>query len=127
MSRPKNNRIDNELDGPNLIQKNDNPDFVDVFKPEDNILGFNSSTVRSVGKHWPPPYPRTDPDADYVFEYEDGEPVTIEPNNVFHRENKTKTVCGKEDFYCSSNMCITKTMLCDGHRVRFKVFLLHTY
>lgn len=117
VSRPKNVNIDHVTEGPNLIQTNNNLDYIDIFKPEDNAFGFKASTTRSVEKLWPPPFPSTDPDADYVFEYEDGEPVTIEPDNVFYAEKQKKTNCGKEDFYCSSTMCITKTMICDGHKV----------
>lgn len=118
VNRPKNIKIDHETNGPNPIQTNNNPDYVDIFKPEENSFGFKATTTRrSVEKPWPPPYPSTDVDADYVFEYEDGEPVTLEPDNVFAAEKLKKTDCGKEDFYCSATMCITKTMLCDGHRV----------
>lgn len=110
--------IDQVTEGPNLIQTNLNLDYIDVFKPEDNTFGLKSSTVRSVGKQWPPAFPATDTEADYVFEYEDGvEPVTIGTINVFYGEKQMKTNCSKEDFYCSSKMCITKTMVCDGHKV----------
>lgn len=117
VNRQKNGQIDSETDGPNPIQTNNNLDYIDLFDPNENTFDFKYNTPRSVDKPWPPPYPSTDTDADYVFEYEDGEPVTIEPDNVFLLEKEKKTNCEKEDFYCSSTMCITKTMVCDGHKV----------
>lgn len=117
VSRPKNVQIDQDNERYNPGQTNNNPDYIDLFNPGENTLGFKSNTPRSVEKSWPPPFPSTDTDADYVFEYDDGEPVTIEPDNVFYAEQEKKTNCGKEDFYCSAKMCITKTMVCDGRKV----------
>lgn len=117
VNREKNVKIDEETTSRNPIQRNDNPDYIDIFNPADNSFGFKASTTRSVEKLWPPPYLSTDLNADYVFEYEDGEPVTIEPDNIFLADKQKKTNCGKEDFYCSSTMCITKSMVCDGHKV----------
>ncbi|CAH1962569.1 unnamed protein product [Acanthoscelides obtectus] len=90
-------------------------DYVDVFDPKEQKYIGHSTTPRSVSR-WPTPIPTTDPDADYIFEYDDGEPITMKPENVIVAEYKKKKVCGKGDFYCSSKMCITKAMVCDGHR-----------
>ncbi|XP_018571935.1 uncharacterized protein LOC108911476 [Anoplophora glabripennis] len=99
-------------------KRNNAPDYLDISDPNErtNYL-IHSTTTRSVGK-WPPPFPSTDINADYVFEYEDGEPVTLEPENVFRADNKKKKKadCGKGDFYCSSEMCISKSAVCDAHR-----------
>ncbi|CAG9815213.1 unnamed protein product [Phaedon cochleariae] len=85
-------------------------DDVDVFDPKENSK--LSSTPRSV---WPPPFPKTN-EIDYEFDYEDGEPVTLEPEDVFYAEEKKSPVCEEDDFHCSSELCITQTMVCDGHR-----------
>nr|CAH7761024.1 unnamed protein product [Callosobruchus chinensis] len=91
-------------------------DYVDVFDPkEQRYVSVHSTTPRAVSR-WPIPIPTTDPDADYIFEYDDGEPITLKPDNIIYAEYKKKKVCGKGDFYCSSKMCITKAMVCDGHR-----------
>ncbi|KAJ8982219.1 hypothetical protein NQ317_013521 [Molorchus minor] len=93
------------------------PDYPDVVVPDERKnYNFRSTSPRSVDKAWPPQFPSTDVNADYVFEYDDGEPVTLEPQNVFYSDKKRKTVCSKEDFYCSSDACISKTMVCDGYR-----------
>ncbi|KAJ8972157.1 hypothetical protein NQ314_000383 [Rhamnusium bicolor] len=93
-------------------------DYVDVFDPdEQKNFAFRSTTPRSLEKSWPPPFPSTDLNADYVFEYDDGEPVTLKPENVFYADKKKKTVCVKGDFHCTANTCVSKTMVCDGHRV----------
>ncbi|VEN46185.1 unnamed protein product [Callosobruchus maculatus] len=91
-------------------------DYVDVFDPkEQRYVSVHSTTPRAVTR-WPIPIPTTDPDADYIFEYDDGEPITLKPESIIYAEYKKKKVCGKGDFYCSSKMCVTKAMVCDGHR-----------
>lgn len=109
----------NQIDPTN--KRNNAQDYTDISDPNDrtNLL-IHSTTTRSVPK-WPPPFPSTDVNADYVFEYEDGEPVTLEPEYVFHadKKKKKKSDCGKGDFYCSAEMCISKSAVCDGHRVYF--------
>lgn len=101
-------------------------DYSDIPDPSSERTNYliHSTTTRSVAK-WPPPFPSTDINADYVFEYEDGEPVTLEPENVFHADKNKKKIadCGKGDFYCSSEMCISKSAVCDGHRVGVGVSL----
>nr|CAI5829393.1 unnamed protein product [Callosobruchus analis] len=89
-------------------------DYVDIFDPKEQKY-VHSTTPRAVSR-WPIPIPTTDPDADYIFEYDDGEPITLKPESIIYAEYKKKKVCGKGDFYCSSKMCITKAMVCDGHR-----------
>lgn len=75
-----------------------------------------TTTVRSV-ESWSP-YTSSDPNADYVFEYDNGEPVTLQPENIIQIEKKKKkSDCRKGDFYCSSKTCVTKPMVCDGHKV----------
>ncbi|KAJ8956326.1 hypothetical protein NQ318_015064, partial [Aromia moschata] len=106
VSRPTGSRQDDV--GRNVVEQS-----VDHSLPDyGHVVGLHSTSPRSV---WPPPFPSTDVNADYYFEYDDGEPVTLEPDNVFYSEKK-KTKCGKGDFYCYSNSCISKTMVCDGQK-----------
>lgn len=96
-------------------------DDVDIFNP--NQLNVYTTTIRSQKKTWPPPFPdeaTTDPDADYVFEYENGEPVTLAPENVKVEEKKKKTRCGEDDFMCDKRSCVAKSFVCDDVRVSVK-------
>ncbi|ERL92559.1 hypothetical protein D910_09872 [Dendroctonus ponderosae] len=97
-------------------------DYVDVFDPSESKNIAYATTQKSPAKTekqvWPPPYPDfpvTDPNADYVFEYEDGEPVTLAPENV-HVEKRKKSKCGSSDFMCNKRTCIAKNFVCDGER-----------
>lgn len=104
-------------------------DYVDVFDPSESKNIAYATTEKSPAKTekqvWPPPFPDlpvTDPNADYVFEYEDGEPVTLSPENV-HVEKRKKSKCGSSDFMCNKRICIAKNFVCDGERVST---VLHT-
>lgn len=96
-------------------------DDVDIFNP--NQFNDYTTTIRSQKKTWSPPFPdeaTTDPDADYVFEYENGEPVTLAPENVKVEEKKKKTRCGEDDFMCDKRSCVAKSFVCDDVRVSVK-------
>jgi hypothetical protein len=73
-----------------------------------------ATTPKLVERSWPPPFPSTDVNADYVFEYDDSSEVTLEAENSV-RHQKTSE-CGKSDFRCSSEKCVPKTVVCDGAR-----------
>lgn len=93
-------------------------DYVDIFDP--NQSNVYTTTVKSQKKTWPPLFPdeaTSDPDADYVFEYENGEPVTLAPENVKVEEKKKKTRCGDDDFMCDKRSCVAKSFVCDDVRV----------
>ncbi|KAJ8916663.1 hypothetical protein NQ315_000308 [Exocentrus adspersus] len=101
---------------------NKSQDYVDVINPNEvnpKNTWVPSTSPRSAAGSWPPPFPTTDTDADYIFEYEDGEPVTLEPENVLYahdKRRKNKAECGKGDFYCSPETCVSNTAVCDGRR-----------
>ncbi|RZC41899.1 neurotrypsin-like [Asbolus verrucosus] len=87
------------------------------FNDYDDTFGASSTkyvlatTPRIVERNWPPPFPSTDVNADYVFKYED---VSLEAeNSVKNGENQNNT-CGKSDFRCSTDSCIPKTLICNG-------------
>ncbi|KAK9892447.1 hypothetical protein WA026_019899 [Henosepilachna vigintioctopunctata] len=67
-------------------------------------------------KTWPPPFPATDTNADYIFEYYDVEPEASIPsqNNV----QMSDIDCNKDNFDCNlgyQKRCIRKNLVCDGN------------
>ncbi|KAF7284717.1 hypothetical protein GWI33_021726 [Rhynchophorus ferrugineus] len=96
-------------------------DYYDVFNPDESRNFIYATTQRSTKKSqkaWPPPYSdvvSTDVNADYVFEYEDGEPVTLAPENITTDKRK-KSRCDADDFVCDKKNCIEKNFVCDGVR-----------
>ncbi|KAL1502427.1 hypothetical protein ABEB36_007568 [Hypothenemus hampei] len=96
-------------------------DYIDIFDPnESRNIAYATTTKKSVKSQekqiWPPPYSdiaTTDVNADYVFEYEDGEPVTLAPENI-HVEKKKKSRCSDTDFMCSKRSCVSKNFVCDN-------------
>lgn len=78
------------------------------FDEEDDYEELNRSV-------WPPPFPTSDPNADYeyFYEYEDGSPVVVEPENPTNSYGLKRT-CEEEDFRCSMDGCISKTQVCNG-------------
>lgn len=91
---------------------------------------YNTKGIPS--KQWPPPFPSTDTNADYVFEdYDDVlEPspdllpkidkVNLKPKvdlapNV-DLSSRTKPNCGSHDFKCNLNHCIPPSLVCDGKK-----------
>ncbi|XP_057664707.1 uncharacterized protein LOC130899046 [Diorhabda carinulata] len=89
-------------------------DYDDVYSPDNHIT---ATTPRSA---WPPPFKTKDSNdleyVDYVFTYDNGEPVDLEPENVIKVKQRLSKTCDDEDddFHCTSQMCISLTMLCDG-------------
>ncbi|XP_050302204.1 uncharacterized protein LOC126740288 [Anthonomus grandis grandis] len=94
------------------------PDYVDIFDPSENRgYGYATTTQRTPQKQiWPPPFPDlkpTESEVDYIFEYENGEPVTLAPQN-YQVEKKKKIKCGENDFMCDKRSCIERSFVCDG-------------
>ncbi|XP_060533809.1 uncharacterized protein LOC132706475 [Cylas formicarius] len=87
-------------------------DYVDIFDPNEsrNVVSAGT-TLKSIGNARNHPVP--DSDTDYVFEYEDGERVTLAPEKVVIGKRK-KSKCEKGDFKCGSKACVTKSLVCDG-------------
>lgn len=66
-------------------------------------------------KNWPPPYPATDTNADYVFEYMD-----VDMESDLGAENSVKDTgdeCTSGKFMCGGSKCISFDLVCN----RFKV------
>lgn len=115
------NKSDRDMSGGFNNQKS--VDYVDIFDPDETRnLGYATTqkpSKRPQKQVWPPPFPdlaTTDPNADYVFEYEDGETVTLAPENV-QVEKRKKSRCGSNDFMCDKRSCVAKNFVCDGVRV----------
>ncbi|XP_066252034.1 uncharacterized protein [Euwallacea similis] len=97
-------------------------DYTDIFDPnESRNIRYGTTTSKyqkQQAQVWPPPFPDTPPtdtEADYVFEYEDGEPVTLAPENV-RVEKKRKARCYDTDFQCDKKSCVDKNFVCDNVR-----------
>ncbi|XP_066153611.1 uncharacterized protein [Euwallacea fornicatus] len=97
-------------------------DYTDIFDPnESRSISYGTTTSKyqkQQAKVWPPSFPDTPPtdiEADYVFEYENGEPVTLAPENV-QVEKKRKTRCYNTDFQCDKKTCVDKNFVCDNVR-----------
>ncbi|CAG9769987.1 unnamed protein product [Ceutorhynchus assimilis] len=94
-------------------------DYVDIFDPDESRnIAYATTTQKPQKQVWPPPFndvATPDSSADYVFEYEDGEPVTLEPENV-QVEKKKKSKCDVNDFMCDKKSCVAKNFVCDGVR-----------
>ncbi|GJQ83467.1 SCRASP1 [Trypoxylus dichotomus] len=56
---------------------------------------------------WPPPFPSTDPNADYVFEVNDLVEVRVPDKGL-------KETCQDTDFRCTKTTCIEPRKVCDG-------------
>lgn len=76
------------------------------------------SSVRHTAS-WPPPFPKADPNADYILEYDDDvEEVSNDIDLVAENKNFDHSTfkCSKESFYCDSKNCIPKFWICNGKR-----------
>ncbi|KAK9711186.1 PAN domain [Popillia japonica] len=75
-----------------------------------NVVSYDQN--KKPTNQWPPPFPSTDPDADYVFELND----LVEPVVPEKRKDDAKVkneTCGEEDFHCTETICIEYKKVCD--------------
>ncbi|XP_028142502.1 serine protease svh-1 isoform X2 [Diabrotica virgifera virgifera] len=93
------------------------PDYDDVYNSNHYQRRPQVTTPRSA---WIPPYQTADSndlgETDYVFTYDNGEPVELEPENVIEVKQRLIKKCSDDDFHCSVNSCISLTLLCDNNR-----------
>ncbi|XP_072394496.1 serine protease svh-1-like isoform X2 [Diabrotica undecimpunctata] len=93
------------------------PDYDDVYNSNHYQRRPQVTTPRSA---WPPPYQTADSndlgETDYVFTYDNGDPVVLEPENVIEVKQRVTRKCSDDDFHCSANSCISLTLLCDNNR-----------
>ncbi|CAG9833035.1 unnamed protein product [Diabrotica balteata] len=99
----------------NPVEKS--PDYDDVYNSNHYQRRPQVTTPRSA---WPPPYQTADSndlgETDYVFTYDNGDPVVLEPENVIEVKQRVTRKCSDDDFHCSANSCISLTLLCDNNR-----------
>ncbi|KAJ3652129.1 hypothetical protein Zmor_018121 [Zophobas morio] len=89
-------------------------DYDDTFVPGHSRKYIRSTTPKVLEKIWPPPFPSTDVNADYVFEYDDNEEVTLEAENTVKNNLQKNNNCDKSEFVCANEKCISKTLVCNG-------------
>ncbi|XP_044764344.1 uncharacterized protein LOC123320918 [Coccinella septempunctata] len=79
---------------------------------DQNLINDNKrETPKASTKTWPPPYPATDTNADYVFEYIVDMESDLGAQNANKREGND---CTKDTFSCGPSKCITKDLICNG-------------
>ncbi|EFA05685.1 serine protease P153 [Tribolium castaneum] len=91
-------------------------DYDDTFGAGHSNKYTRATTPKIFEKNWPPPFPSTDVNADYVFEDEEEGEVTLEAENSIRNGPSRDGDCGKSDFRCSASKCVPKTLVCNGFK-----------
>ncbi|XP_044261620.1 uncharacterized protein LOC123009400 [Tribolium madens] len=96
--------------------QNEFNDYDDTFGVGHSNKYTRATTPKILEKNWPPPFPSTDVNADYVFEDDDDGEVTLEAENSIKNGPSRDGDCRKSDFRCSASTCIPKTLVCNGFK-----------